>query len=69
MHGAFVTEINVLVNYQALGILVRQDSCASGLGFAHGILSPRIIQKAVVDAAGVPGVNPLRAAECRIANE
>ena len=69
MHGALVTEIDVLVNNQTLRILVRQDSRTGGLGLAHGILRARIIQEAIMDAAGVPGVNPLGAAEFCIADE
>jgi hypothetical protein len=64
-----VAEIDILANDQALGVFVGQNSSAGGLGFADDARRARLVQEAVVDAAGVPGVDTLRAAEGRIADQ
>lgn len=50
-------EVDVLADRQALGILIRENRCASRLGFAHYVDGAHIIQEAVVNAARVPCVD------------
>lgn len=69
MHRALVAQVDVLADDEALRVLVRQDGRAVGLGLADDVGRPRIVQEAVVDAAGVPRVDAARAAEGRVADE
>ena len=64
-----MAQVDVLADYQALRLLVRQDGRARGLGLAHDIRRARLVQEAIVDAAGVPCVDPMRAAERFVADE
>jgi hypothetical protein len=65
----FVAQVDVLADYQALGLLVRQDGRARGLGLAHDVSRAWFVQKAIVDAAGVPCVDPMRTPERFVADE
>lgn len=63
MDGPLVGKVNVLANGQALGVLVRQDDGSRRLGLTHNVYGPRVVQEAVVNATGVPGIDTHGAAE------
>lgn len=69
MNRPFVAQVDILADYQALRLLIRQNCRARGLGLAHDVGRARLVQEAIVDAAGVPCVDPMRAAERFVADE
>jgi hypothetical protein len=62
-------QIHVFANDQPLGVLIRKNRAARSLRFTNNIGCARIVKKAVVDAARVPGVDTLGPTERSIANE
>lgn len=64
-----MSQIHILPNRQTLSILVAQDDSSRSLGFAHDVTCPRVVQEAVVDAAGIPRVDAVCSAEGVVADE
>jgi hypothetical protein len=64
-----MSEVDVLADGETLGILIRQNNGTGGLGLTDHIGCAWVVQEAVVDAAGVPGIHAMGASEARIADE
>lgn len=62
-------QVHILPNRQALRILITQNCPPRRLGLADDIPAPHVVEEAVVDAGGVPGVDALGAAEGVVADE
>jgi len=58
-----VSQVHVLANDQALRILVCENGATGSLGLTHDIAGAGVVEEAVVNAAGVPGVDTFRATE------
>jgi hypothetical protein len=69
VHRALVAQIHILANRQAHGVLVRQDSAASSFRLANDVCCAHVVEEAVVDTAGVPCVDAVRAADRGVADE
>lgn len=63
MNGSLVTQINILSNCQALGVFVGKDDGPIGFWFSDHVGGARVVEEAIVNAAGVPGIDSLRASE------
>lgn len=69
VHGALVAKVNVRTNGQALSILIRQDDGACGTRLTDDVCCAGVIQEAVVNTAGVPGIDALGTTEGRVSDE
>ena len=58
-----MAQVHVALDRKALGILVGEDSAAGRLGFADNALGSRLVEEAVVDTAGPPGIDALSATD------
>lgn len=64
-----MTQVHILANSQANGVLVRQDGTARRFGLADNIGCAHVVEEAVVDTARIPCVDTVGAAERRVADE
>ena len=64
-----MAQVDVFPDDKTLSVLIRQDRPASGTRLSDNVGGPGIVEEAVVDAARVPRVDALRAAERGIAHE
>lgn len=64
-----MAQVYIFANGEALGVLVGQDDGARGFGLADDVGGSRVVQEAVVDAARIPCVDALRAAERCVADQ
>lgn len=62
-------QIHILSNDQPLGILIRENRAPRSLRLSHNVGRAWVVEKAVVDAARVPGVDALGPAERGVADE
>ena len=58
-----MSQVYVLANGETLGVFVGKDCGAGSFGLADDVDSAHVIQEAVVNATGVPGIYPLCASE------
>lgn len=69
MDRPLVTQVDIVADGESLGVLVRQDGRTCGAWLPHYVHRPWFVQEAVVDAAGIPRVDTLRATERGVTDE
>lgn len=69
MHTPLMAQIDIFPNRQSLAILITEDRATSGFRLADDVGGAWIVEEAVVDAGGVPGVYAFGAAESGVAYE
>jgi hypothetical protein len=62
-------EVDVFADRETLGILIRQNRGSGSFGLTDYIGCAWVVQETVVDAAGVPGIHAMSAAEACVADE
>lgn len=69
MHRPLVAQVDIFADDESLGVFIGQNGPTCGPRLPHNVHGTWLVQEAVMDAAGIPGVDALRATERGVTNE